>query len=143
MLRRCAPRNDEAFLSARLVRAFFLFYNESMKRLRPLDLIFASGIIGLGLFLTLKSFSQKGSVVKVNADGRHYEYSAKQNGIYTVAGPLGNTSFEIKDGRVRITDSPCPNKTCVNQGWHSPLVCLPNNVIITLEAQGEFDAIAE
>lgn len=121
----------------------FLCYNQIMKKLRPLDFIFAITITSLGIFLTVKSFSQKGSLVKVNADGRHYEYSAKQDGIYKVGGPLGITTFEIKDGRVRIIDSPCPNKTCINQGWHSPLVCLPNNVIITLEDQGEFDAIAE
>ena len=114
-----------------------------MKKLRPLDFIFAIAITALGIFLTVKSFSQKGSVVKVNADGRHYEYSAKQDGIYKVGGPLGITTFEIKNGKVRIIDSPCPNKTCINQGWHSPLVCLPNNVIITLEEEGEFDAIAE
>lgn len=114
-----------------------------MKKLRPLDFIFAIAITALGIFLTVKSFSQKGSLVKVNADGRHYEYSAKQDGIYKVGGPLGITTFEIKNGKVRIIDSPCPNKTCINQGWHSPLVCLPNNVIITLEDEGEFDAIAE
>jgi len=114
-----------------------------MKKLRLLDFIFAIAITTLGIFLTVKSFSQKGSVVKVNADGRHYEYSSKQDGIYKVGGPLGITTFEIKNGKVRIIDSPCPNKTCVNQGWHSPLVCLPNNVIITLEEEGEFDAIAE
>lgn len=121
----------------------FLCYNQIMKKLRPLDLIFAIAITTLGIFLTVKNFSQKGSVVKVNADGKHYEYSAKQDGIYKVGGPLGITTFEIKDGKVRIIDSPCPNKTCVKQGWHSPLVCLPNNVIITLEEEGEFDAIAE
>ena len=121
----------------------FLCYNQIMKKLRPLDLFFAIAITTLGIFLTVKSFSQKGSVVKVNADEKHYEYSAKQDGIYKVGGPLGITTFEIKDGKVRIIDSPCPNKTCVNQGWHSPLVCLPNNVIITLEEEGEFDAIAE
>ena len=114
-----------------------------MKKLRLLDLIFAIAITSLGIFLTVKNFSQKGVVVKVNADEKHYEYSAKQDGIYKVGGPLGITTFEIKDGKVRIIDSPCPNKTCVNQGWHSPLVCLPNNVIITIEEEGEFDAIAE
>ena len=121
----------------------FLCYNQIMKKLRLLDFIFAIAITTLGIFLTVKSFSQKGGVVKVNADGKHYEYSAKQDGIYKVGGPLGITTFEIKDGKVRIIDSPCPNKTCVNQGWHSPLVCLPNKVIITLEEEGEFDAIAE
>ena len=114
-----------------------------MKKLRPLDFVFAGIVLGLGIFLTIKSFSQKGSIVTVNADGNRYEYSARQDGIYSVGGALGITTFEIKDGRVRIIDSPCPNKTCINQGWHSPLVCLPNTVIITLEAEGEFDAISE
>ncbi len=114
-----------------------------MKKFKPLDFIFILSIVGLGIFLTVKSFSQKGSLVSVNADGKHYEYSSKQNGIYKVAGPLGITSFEIKDGKVRIIDSPCPNKNCVHQGWHSPLVCLPNKVIITLEEQGDFDALSE
>lgn len=114
-----------------------------MKKLRPLDFCFALIISGLGIFLTIKSISHKGSIVTVKVDGKRYEYSAKQDGIYKVSGALGITTFEIKDGRVRIIDSPCPNKTCINQGWHSPLVCLPNNVIITLEDEGGFDAIAE
>ena len=114
-----------------------------MKKLRPLDYIFTFAVLTLGIFLTIKNLSQKGSVVKVNAAGNLYEYSAKQDGIYKVGGALGITTFEIKNGRVRIIDSPCPNKTCRNQGWHSPLVCLPNNVIITLEDEGEFDAFSE
>ena len=114
-----------------------------MKKLRPLDYIFTFAVLTLGIFLTIKKLSQKGSVVKVNAAGNWYEYSAKQDGIYKVGGALGITTFEIKNGRVRIIDSPCPNKTCINQGWHSPLVCLPNNVIITLEDEGEFDALSE
>ncbi len=114
-----------------------------MKKLRPLDYILILAIVALGIFLTIKSFSQKGSRVSVKADGKLYEYSAKADGIYKVGGALGITTFEIKNGRVRIIDSPCPNKNCVNQGWHSPLVCLPNNVIITLEDQGDFDAISK
>ena len=81
-----------------------------------------------------------------------YEYSAELDGTYTVAGELGETTFEIKDGRVRITDSPCPNKTCISQGWHNPLVCLPNKVMITVEGEAgqgsgrgevQLDAVSE
>ena len=114
-----------------------------MKKIRPLDFVFAFISIGFGIFFTIKNISQKGSSVLVNADGKRYEYSAKKDGIYKVGGAIGITTFEIKNGRVRIIDSPCPNKTCVNQGWHSPLVCLPNNVIITVEKEGEFDAVSE
>ena len=114
-----------------------------MKKIRPLDIIIASFTIGVGIFLTIKNLSQKGSSVSVKADGKQYEYTAKKDGIYKVKGAIGITTFEIKDGRVRIIDSPCPNKTCVNQGWHSPLVCLPNNVIISLEEEGVFDAVSQ
>lgn len=114
-----------------------------MKKLRPFDFVIAFAVLSLGIFLTVKNLSTRGSLIKVTAAGNHYEYSAKKDGIYKVRGPLGITTFEIKAGRVRIIDSPCPNKTCINQGWHSPLVCLPNNVIITTEDEGEFDALAE
>ena len=88
-----------------------------------------------GIFLTVRGLGQKGSRVVVNAAGVKYEYSAELVGTYTVPGELGDTTFEIKDGRVRIIDSPCPNKTCISQGWHNPLVCLPNKVMITVEGE--------
>lgn len=117
---------------------------------RPLDILIFLLILALGVVLTVRSVTgQKGGRVCVNANGVHYEYSVSADGVYTVEGELGPTTFEIKDGRVRITDSPCPNKTCVAQGWHSPLVCLPNKVMITVEKEtgteggGEFDAISE
>ena len=113
--------------------------------IRLLDILIFTGVLFAGILLTIKNVSKKGSVVEVNANGTKYEYSAKKDGLYAVRGELGLTTFEIKDGKVRITDSPCPNKTCINQGWHSPLVCLPNNVIITLkdEDEGGFDGISE
>lgn len=101
--------------------------------LLPFDILIIILIAAAGIFLTVRGLGQKGSRVVVNAAGVKYEYSAELDGTYTVAGELGPTTFEIKDGRVRIIDSPCPNKTCISQGWHNPLVCLPNKVMITVE----------
>ncbi len=122
-------------------------------RLKPLDILIILLVVAGGVFFTVRGTVRKGSRVSVNANGVHYEYSATSNGVYTVAGELGETIFEIKDGRVRIIDSPCPNKTCVAQGWHNPLVCLPNKVMSTVEGEGgagagaegggKFDAISE
>lgn len=122
--------------------------------LRPMDILIIFLIAAAGIFLTVRGLGEKGSRVLVNANGVKYEYSVSQNGTYTVAGELGPTTFEIKDGRVRITDSPCPNKTCISQGWHNPLVCLPNKVMITVEnetgqgrgrsnEEAELDAVSE
>ena len=122
--------------------------------LLPFDILIIFLVAVAGIFLTVRGLGQKGSRVLVNAAGVKYEYSVSQNGTYTVAGELGPTTFEIKDGRVRITDSPCPNKTCISQGWHNPLVCLPNKVMITVEnetgqgrgrsnEEAELDAVSE
>lgn len=115
-----------------------------MKKIRLLDIAVISLFIALGVFLTAKNLFHTGAKVHVRADNTEYEYSAKADGIYKVQGAIGITTFEIKDGRIRIIDSPCPNKICVHQGWDSPLVCLPNNVIITLENDREdLDALSE
>lgn len=115
---------------------------KSQQRLHllPFDILIIILMAVAGIFLTVRGLGQKGSRVVVNAAGVKYEYSASQNGTYSVAGDLGTTTFEIKDGRVRIIDSPCPNKTCINQGWHNPLVCLPNKVMISVEGEADMKA---
>lgn len=89
------------------------------------------------------SFLVKGETVHIEAMGKSYEYSLEKDATFFVEGPLGKTQIEIKDHKVRIIDSPCPNKTCIARGWSNPIVCLPNQVIITLENKGGLDAIAE
>ncbi len=118
-----------------------------MKKILPADIAVLVLVIALSVFFTRKNASKTGDKVSAVADKVRYEYSAKKNGIYTIQGTLGATTFEVKNGKIRILDSPCPEKKCVAQGWASPLVCLPNGVIITLENAapriGEFDAVSQ
>lgn len=124
-----------------------MYYTSAMKfkfpALKPLDYIILVLLLSAGLFLTIKSFTKKGAKVHVLANGQEYEYSASNDGIYSVEGAIGETTFEIKKGKVHIIDSPCKNKICVNQGWSSPLICMPNNVMIMVEDNEEYDAISE
>lgn len=110
---------------------------------RILDFPLLALIILTAVFSMKKSVKSNGNNVVVNANGTMFEYSLTQEGTYTVEGLIGYTTFEIKNGGVRIIDSPCPNKTCIEQGWGNPLICLPNKVIINVEGYGEFDAISE
>ena len=117
-----------------------------MKKIRFLDIILLGLFLFAGIYLTIRSSSIRGGVVKVSAGEKKYEYSIDNDGVYRVDGILGQTVFEIKDGKIHIVESPCKNKTCINQGYHLPLVCLPNDVIISVEdsgAKGEYDAISE
>ncbi len=62
-----------------------------------------------------------------------------KDGLYSVAGPLGETLVEVRDGRARIASSPCPAP-----GWHGGWVdhpgersvCLPNRVVLRAEGGG-------
>lgn len=115
-----------------------------MKKLCPLDFAVFFSVLVCALILSFRSVSAGGDTVCVQAENASYKYSLKEDGIYEIPGPLGNTVVEIRGGKVRISDSPCPEKTCVSQGWHTPAVCLPNKIIVTVEGNsGGFDAISE
>ena len=113
-------------------------------KIKPLDIVVFLACITADIFLSVRAFSKKSGKVHVCACGTEYIYSLDEDGIYEVKGLCGKTVFEITGGRVRILDSACPNKTCVAQGFSSVLVCLPNDVIITVEdekTEGAFDAV--
>ncbi|NLZ77849.1 MAG: NusG domain II-containing protein [Spirochaetales bacterium] len=69
------------------------------------------------------------------ADGI-YRYSLKSDRSIVVKGPLGDTHIEIREGKARIVDSACPNKTCTIQSpidrSGSFIACLPNHVLLTI-----------
>ena len=112
-------------------------------RLRPLDFIIFACLLVFSIYSIKNSTTAAGEKILVTADDKKYEYSLSQDGIFSVQGAEGLTTFEIKEKKVRIIDSACPNKTCVHQGWTSPLVCLPNRVIITVENPGDFAAVTQ
>lgn len=114
-----------------------------MKHFRPLDFVLIAAILVSAVLVTKKSFTTSAERVIVNANGNGYEYSLNKDGIYEVEGVIGITKFEIKNKQVRILESPCPNKTCVNLGWSNPLICLPNKVVISVITEGDVDAVSQ
>jgi hypothetical protein len=87
-----------------------------------------------GIFF-IKDIMPQSKSVLVEVNGKPvYILPLDKNRILSVEGPEGNTTIEIKDRKVRITDSPCSNKLCIKQGWiHSgSIVCLPNRVVVTV-----------
>jgi hypothetical protein len=49
---------------------------------------------------------------------------------------LGTVTVEIRDGRVAVTESDCPNHVCVRTGWRSRagdvIVCVPNRTVVRI-----------
>lgn len=73
-------------------------------------------------------------------------YSLQQERQLHVHGPLGDSVVSIHLGKVRFTQSPCPNQYCIHQGWLARAgqvaICLPNQVSVELiGAKKSYDSI--
>ena len=112
--------------------------------MKKLDYLLIPLIILLSLWPLISTSQEKSSVVKIEANGKIYNYDITKDRIIEVEGPLGITQVEIKQRRVRILYSPCPNHTCMRSSisrYPESLVCLPNEVIVQIEGEGETDAL--
>lgn len=112
-------------------------------KFKPGDFIVFVSLFILSLYLISKVKLSGGDKFTVTSCGKEYEYSLLENKTYEVQGKLGITEIEVNNKRVRIINSPCKNKTCVHQGWGKNIICLPNDVVITVIKEDDFDAIAQ
>ena len=98
-------------------------------------------LLSICIFLSFSSFAYvkgmmpAGSEVRIEVDGKlKYTLPLNTDKTLEISGVIGKTTIEIKGGKVRIKEAPCPNKLCIHQGWveRGAIVCLPNKVIVTI-----------
>jgi hypothetical protein len=95
-------------------------------------------LLSLSGILFVKEVLPGGRAVHIEVNGRPaYILPLDEDRTVAVEGPLGKTLIEIENQRVRVTDSPCRNKLCIQQGWvgSGTIICLPNRVVITVGSQ--------
>ncbi|MDR2020086.1 MAG: NusG domain II-containing protein [Treponema sp.] len=125
-------------------------------RLRPFDygiIILAAALAVFSAFMIYRA-PGGGSRIVLKGPGGSWVYPQNQNIPETVsiAGPLGDTVVELRNGGARVLSSPCANQLCAASGtihargqW---IACLPNQVLVTIEAaapkgaEDELDAAA-
>ena len=93
----------------------------------------------LGIFL-IKGVLPKGKTVLIKVGDRPvYVLPIDRDKSVSVEGPEGKTVIEIRDHKVRIADSPCPNKLCIKQGWvkSGAIICIPNRVTVMIGNQDD------
>jgi hypothetical protein len=77
--------------------------------------------------------------VLVRTDKGEYIYDLSVDTFATFTGPVGETTIEVRDGKVHVHDSDCRNKVCISAGWVSQvgdwIICLPNNVFVLIEGK--------
>jgi len=113
-----------------------------LKSLTAGDIILMTMLIFLGItsLFVINKVRQPGEMCSIEVSGEilhHLKLSENQN--ISVEGPVGKTLIRIKDNKVRVTYSDCPEKICEKTGWISNvgeiIVCVPNKVIITIDGE--------
>lgn len=109
-------------------------------KLRPLDgLIWVAALLGLAfLYGYLWAPSGQAASLNVLVDNQSVlTVPLNRNEQYTVAGRLGESVIEVRNGQARFVSSPCRNQVCVHHGWASHrgelLACLPNRIALVLD----------
>lgn len=123
-----------------------------MKIIKKADIIYISSLIVtlvIASFFMLKSLStqQNNSVnVVVEVYGNLYgTYPLNQDIIIDIGGV---NTLEIKDNDAKMISAKCPDQLCIHQASITNnlrmIVCLPNQVLITLDGEidTELDAVS-
>ncbi|MEW6229491.1 MAG: NusG domain II-containing protein [Bacillota bacterium] len=103
--------------------------------------ILAAAAIMAGQSLGRSAHGGREAVIEVdNQQIRRIPFS-QVTGVATIDVPARNgrkATVEVaSDGRVRISESDCPDKICVRTGWITRpgqvIVCLPNRIVVEIE----------
>lgn len=110
-------------------------------------LIFVIGISG-SIFVLCSPSKNRVNIVRDGEVLSSFDLSKEENRSFVIKYGDSSNTVEIKDGKIRVSEAECPDKTCVRTGWLSssamPIVCLPNHLIIEFaDENSEIDALAE
>ena len=126
------------------------FFSHIRHTLTRADIILI-GFLVLGTIFSFSLWFKSGSGQKViiMVDGKKIRQISLKNKKKEIVmqGLKGPFVFELKDGKVRMKDSACPNKLCVKMGWISQegqmICCIPNRVVLKIIGEKEiYDALA-
>ncbi len=105
----------------------------------PADRIVSIGLIALSLILAagLRSPASSPREARVTVDGREaVTLSLASDRRVVVEGLRGPVTLEVREGAVRVVESPCPQRICVAMGERRRtgelIACVPNALVIVL-----------
>lgn len=111
------------------------------KTLRLADLPVALGLAAAFVILPLAGGGGEPRALGVTVMETKSSQPLQPDRELALSGPLGDTLVEFSSNRVRVVESPCPNKICIKTGWIEKsgqvIACLPNKVVLTLSGEDE------
>ena len=115
--------------------------NRSDKIFLVILIIVSIALYGSIRFLVETSTSSQKVAVVTYKSKEVLRIDMSKDGTYVVDGTLGDVIIEVKDNKIRVQEETSPYNICSIQGWVEyakiPIVCLPNHIMIMIEAKGE------
>lgn len=101
-----------------------------------------ASILCLGVWLFISNVSSPSKVVGIYQNGSLVEKidlnSVTGEREITLSGEYGDNVILVSNGHIEMKSADCPDKICVEHGElkssASPIVCLPNKVVIKFES---------
>ncbi|HCI59610.1 MAG TPA: hypothetical protein DE313_02200 [Ruminococcus sp.] len=98
-------------------------------------------LLCLGVWLFISNASSPSKIVGIYKDGSLVEKidlnSVTGEREITLSGDFGDNVILVSNSRIEMKSADCPDKICVEHGElkssSSPIVCLPNKVVIKFE----------
>ncbi|MGN0460334.1 MAG: NusG domain II-containing protein [Ruminococcus sp.] len=98
-------------------------------------------VLCLGVWLFISNASSPSKVVGIYQNGSLVEKidlnSVTGQREITISGEYGDNVILVSNGHIEMKSADCPDKICVEHGElkssASPIVCLPNKVVIKFE----------
>ncbi len=100
------------------------------------DIYVAIGVVVIALFMLFINFKKDNpNYLTIEKDGiLIYEIALPANEIIKIKDEF---EIEIKERKIRVIKSSCPNKICIGQGWVSavgrPIICVPLKIVAELK----------
>ena len=103
-------------------------------------------VVCIGLSIPLLLPGQASDCAQIVSDGQLlHTVDLRLDRQFRITTPAGGSNIvTVKDGKVAVTEANCPDHYCMERGFcnsGSPIVCLPNRLVINFTGELEIDAI--
>ncbi len=113
-----------------------------MRKIKLWEILTVSAILISAIFsvVFIKYLQSMGkfAVITVNSEiVKEIDLQAAENKTFQIE----NITIEIKDSKIRVLSSDCPDKICMHKGFIShtgeSIICMPNKLIIEIKETHE------
>lgn len=106
-------------------------------------LIFLSGVAG-SLYLIFKPHGQTVNIIQNGKILYTIDLESSEDSIIETEYQGSKNIIRIKNHQIFVSDADCPDHTCINMGklksGATPIVCLPNKLVIEFAEKDNTDA---